>query len=109
MFSTPVPDVTNLKTRITDAFGTVTEDMLENTWREIDYRLDVLCSIKGHVLKCTNVVLKKKLLELHFGGKKCLYSTYGSFLVINVCNQGKTLCSPCTSTYIKCSNCNSLA
>ena len=24
-----------------------------------------------------------------------LYSTYSSFLVINVCNQGKTLCSPC--------------
>jgi len=27
--------------------------------------------------------------------KKCLYSTYSSFLVTNVCNQGKTLCSPC--------------
>jgi hypothetical protein len=27
--------------------------------------------------------------------KKCLYSTYSSFLVINVCNQGKTLCLPC--------------
>jgi len=33
--------------RITDAFGTVTEDMLENTWREIDYRLDVLRVTKG--------------------------------------------------------------
>jgi len=30
---------------------------------------------------------KKKLLELHFK-KKCFYSTYSSFLVINVCNQG---------------------
>jgi len=27
--------------------------------------------------------------------KICLYSTYSSFLVINVCNQGKTLCSLC--------------
>ena len=27
--------------------------------------------------------------------KKSLYSMYSSFLVINVCNQGKTLCSPC--------------
>ena len=27
--------------------------------------------------------------------KICLYSTYSSFLVINVCNQGKTLFSPC--------------
>jgi len=24
-----------------------------------------------------------------------MYSMYSSFLVINVCNQGKTLCSPC--------------
>jgi len=42
VFSTPVPDITNLKARITNAFATVTEDMLENTWREIYYRLDVL-------------------------------------------------------------------
>jgi len=47
VFSTPVPDITNLKARITDAFVTVTEDMLENTWREIDYRLDVLRATKG--------------------------------------------------------------
>ena len=42
VFSTPVRDITNLKARITDAFATINEDMLENTWREIDYRLDVL-------------------------------------------------------------------
>ena len=47
VFSTPVPDITNLKARITDAFATVTENMLENTWREIDYRLDVLRAKKG--------------------------------------------------------------
>ena len=47
MFSTPVPDITNLKARITNAFATVTEDMLENTWREIYYRLDVLRATKG--------------------------------------------------------------
>jgi hypothetical protein len=29
--------------------------------------------------------------------KDKVYSTYSSFLVINVCNQGKTLCSPCIS------------
>jgi len=45
--STPVPDITNLKARIIDAFATVTEDMLENTWREIDYRLDVLLATEG--------------------------------------------------------------
>ena len=47
VFSTPVTDITNLKARITDAFATVTEDMLENTWREIGYRLDVVRATKG--------------------------------------------------------------
>ena len=37
VFSLPVPDITNLKARITDAFATITEDMLENTWKETDY------------------------------------------------------------------------
>ena len=39
-----------------------------------------------------------KILETKLNNvkKKCLYSTYSSFLVINVCNQVKTLCSPCT-------------
>jgi len=41
------PDITNLKERMTDAFVTITEDMLENTWRETDYRLDVLRATKG--------------------------------------------------------------
>jgi len=47
VFSTPVPDIRNLKARITDAFATITEDMLQNTRREIDCRLDVLRATKG--------------------------------------------------------------
>ena len=47
MFSTPVPDIANLKARITDAFAAVTEHMLENTWRETDYQLDILRATKG--------------------------------------------------------------
>ena len=47
VFSAPDSDVTDLKARIIDAFATITEDMLENTWREIDYRLDVLRATKG--------------------------------------------------------------
>jgi hypothetical protein len=35
VFSTPVADISILKARMTDAFATITEDMLENTWREI--------------------------------------------------------------------------
>jgi len=47
VLSTPVPDITNLKARITDAFATITEHMLENTWRETDYRLYVHRAKKG--------------------------------------------------------------
>jgi len=47
LFSTPVPDITNLKATITDAFDTITEHMLENTWREIYNRLDALRATKG--------------------------------------------------------------
>ena len=50
VFWTPVADITSLKARITDGIATVTEDMLENTWRETDYRLDVLRATKeAHV------------------------------------------------------------
>ena len=42
-----VPDITNLKARIADGFATITEDRLGNTWRENDYRLDVLRATKG--------------------------------------------------------------
>jgi len=50
VFSTPVPDITNLKARIADAFATISEDMLENTRRETDYRFDVLCATRrAHV------------------------------------------------------------
>ena len=84
-----VSDITNLKARITDPFATITEDMLENTWREIDYRLDVLRATKG-----THVLLKK-LLELSYIMKKIYVCIPRSFLVINVCKRGKTLCSPC--------------
>jgi len=47
VFLTPVPDITNLKARIIDAFATITEDILENTCREVDYRFDVLRATKG--------------------------------------------------------------
>jgi len=36
-----------MKARITDNFATITENMLGNTWREIDYRLYVLRATKG--------------------------------------------------------------
>ena len=47
MYSTPVPNVGTLKARITAALATVTTEILENTWREIEFRLDVLRATKG--------------------------------------------------------------
>ena len=46
MYSTPVPNVGTLKARITAALATVTTEMLENTWRETKFRLDVLQATK---------------------------------------------------------------
>jgi len=39
--------------------------MLENTWKEIDYRFDVLRATKGAHVEVHKYVVKK-LLELHF-------------------------------------------
>ena len=58
MFSTPVPNITYLRTRVTDAFATITEDMLGNTWREIDYLLDVLRETKGAHVEVYSCVVK---------------------------------------------------
>ena len=35
-------DITNLNQRITDAIAIIDEGMLQQTWQEIEYRLDVL-------------------------------------------------------------------
>jgi hypothetical protein len=42
-----VTSLGELKLRIVAAIETVTPQMLENTWREIEYRLDILCATKG--------------------------------------------------------------
>jgi hypothetical protein len=68
VFWTPVPEITNLKAKITDAFATITEDMLENTWREIDYQLDVLRATKGAHVEAYLMCCKKPL-ELYFEKK----------------------------------------
>jgi hypothetical protein len=47
VYSTPVPDTDTLKARIRDALAAVAEEMLEKTWREIEYRLDVPRATNG--------------------------------------------------------------
>ncbi|GBN20813.1 hypothetical protein AVEN_168688-1 [Araneus ventricosus] len=47
VYKTPVPSFDELKRRIVTAIQNVTPQMLENTWREIEFRLDVLRATKG--------------------------------------------------------------
>ena len=42
IYRTLVPDVETLQSGIIDVLATVNKVMLENTWREIEYRLDIL-------------------------------------------------------------------
>jgi hypothetical protein len=43
----PCDSLDELKLRIVAAIETVTPQMLENTWKEIEYRLDILRAKKG--------------------------------------------------------------
>ena len=47
MYRTQIRDRQSLKARIKSAIESMTLDMLQNTWREIDHRLDVLRATKG--------------------------------------------------------------
>jgi hypothetical protein len=47
VYKTKVRDINDLKQRITDAIATVDEAMLEQTWMETEYRLDVLRATNG--------------------------------------------------------------
>ena len=51
VYRTPVRDVETFQSRIIDVFATVNEEMLENTWREIEYRLDILRATNGARVK----------------------------------------------------------
>jgi hypothetical protein len=50
VYKTPVNYIHELKLRIVASTETVTPQMLENTWRETEYRLDILRTTKvAHV------------------------------------------------------------
>jgi hypothetical protein len=66
-----VTSLDELKLRIVAAIETVTPQTLENTWRKIEYRLDILRASKGahvEVVWHSAVLILKilKLFELHF-------------------------------------------
>ena len=47
VYRTKVQDITDLKQRISNAIATIDEAMLQRTWQEIEYRLDVLRLTNG--------------------------------------------------------------
>ena len=47
VYRTPVRDVETLQSRIIEVLATVNEEMLESTWRVIEYRLDILRATNG--------------------------------------------------------------
>ena len=47
VYRTQVRRITDLKQRIINAIATIDEAMLQRTWQEIDYRLDVLRATNG--------------------------------------------------------------
>ena len=47
VYQTKVRDMTNLKQRISNAIATIDEAMLQQTWQEIEYHLDVLRATNG--------------------------------------------------------------
>jgi hypothetical protein len=44
VYHTKVNDLSDLHCRIADAVAFMTLEMLRNTYREIEYRLDILCA-----------------------------------------------------------------
>jgi hypothetical protein len=47
IYATKVRELRDLRARIVEAVGTITPDMLQQTWAELEYRLDILRVTNG--------------------------------------------------------------
>jgi hypothetical protein len=47
VYQVKINDLRHLKAHIRDAVATVTPDMLQGTWNEVEYRLDICRATKG--------------------------------------------------------------
>ena len=55
VYRTPVRDIETLQPQIINVLATVNEEMLENTWRKIEHRLDILrATNEAYVAKSMN-------------------------------------------------------
>ena len=60
MYAEKIRNIQQLQERITSAIETVTRDMIQKTWQEIEFRLDVSRATNGaHI-------------EMHYGKSKTL-------------------------------------
>ena len=47
VYPTKTRDITDLKQKITDTIATIDETVLQQTWQEMEYRLDMLRATNG--------------------------------------------------------------
>jgi hypothetical protein len=63
VFQTPVNGLDDIKTRIQNAISAIPADMLHKTLQKLEYRLDIICAIKGLAVICC---------KPHVGSSICL-------------------------------------
>jgi hypothetical protein len=84
VYKIPVTFLRGLKLRTVASIETVTPQMLENTWRQIEYRLDILRAMKGAHIKVVwhSAVLILQIInlsELHFHIRYAVLSCFLQF------------------------------
>ena len=79
MYHAPYHDYQALKERVTEAIRSVTVEMLQNTWYETEYRLDVF--------KGTNEPTLRLIEFLVYGNKNFMtYASSVSKIVVVLCS-----------------------
>jgi hypothetical protein len=88
VFSTPVPDITNLKARITDAFATITEDMYNKEARKnifmniIEIRFMNENTYKVKSFRCSKAIAKNMYTSVEFWRSKEVHNRHCLTLLI---------------------------
>ena len=66
MYAEKIRHIQHLQERITSAIETVTRDMIQKTWQEIEFRLDVSRATKGAHIEMHYVKSKTLNFSEHF-------------------------------------------
>jgi len=89
------PTVDELQERITAAVKSVTPDMLQRVWPELDYRIDVCRVTRGGNIECV-CDTTWNCMSLCYCSHQFYKNITESFDFITTWNQGVFLCSPCS-------------